>query len=69
MQEFHLAEDINEFDTCATCHPTGVEGAAGRLIKENPGLKYPLSLEEKASLVNDPSLLKVGPVTVEDRNP
>jgi len=69
MKVAHLAEDISEFDTCATCHPTGVEGEAGRLIEENPGLKYPLSLEEKASLVNDTSLLSIEPSSVEVKNP
>ncbi len=69
MQEVHLAEDISEFDTCSTCHPTGVEGEAGRLIEENPGLKYPLSLEEKASLVNDASLLSNEPSSLEVMNP
>jgi hypothetical protein len=46
-----------------------VEGEAGRLIEENPGLKYPLSLEEKASLVNDTSLLSIEPSSVEVKNP
>jgi mono/diheme cytochrome c family protein len=69
MKEVHLAEDIKEFDNCAICHPTGVEGEAGRLMDENPGLKYPLSLEEKASLVKDASLLKIQPSTVEGIKP
>jgi hypothetical protein len=46
-----------------------VEGEAGRLMDENPGLKYPLSLEEKASLVKDASLLKIQPSTVEGIKP
>ena len=62
-------EEISEFDTCATCHPTGVEGEAGKLIEENPGLKHPLSLEEKASLLNDASLLSSDPSSVEVMNP
>jgi hypothetical protein len=69
MKEVHLAEDIKECDNCAICHPTGVEGEAGRLMDENPGLKYPLSLEEKASLVKDASLLKIQPSTVEGIKP
>jgi mono/diheme cytochrome c family protein len=69
MKEVHLAEDIKEFDTCVTCHPTGVEGEAGRLIEENPGLKYPLSLEEKASLLKDAGLLSMNHEAAEVVNP
>ncbi len=53
MKEVHLAEDITEFDTCSACHPTGLEGEAAKMIEANPALKYPLSLEEKASLMKD----------------
>ena len=69
MKTVHMEEDITEFDTCATCHPTGVEGEAGRLLEENPGLKYPLSLEGKASLVSDPSLINDGLSTGDVANP
>jgi hypothetical protein len=55
MEEVHLAEDIKEFADCASCHPTGVEGEAGRLIEEKPELKYPSRLEEKAILINEVS--------------
>lgn len=69
MEEVHLAEEIVEFDQCVLCHPTGVEGEGGRLIDENPGLKYPLRLEEKASMLKDPSLLSMNQSAPEVVNP
>lgn len=60
MKEVHLAEDISEFANCATCHPTGVEGEAGRLMEEQPDLKYPSRLEEQAILINEVNLLNDG---------
>ena len=60
MEEVHLAEDIKEFDTCADCHPTGVEGEAGQLMEQQPELKYPSRLEEKAILINEVNNLNEG---------
>jgi mono/diheme cytochrome c family protein len=60
MKEVHLAEDIKEFDTCADCHPTGVEGEAGQLMEQQPELKFPSRLEEKAILINEVNDLKEG---------
>lgn len=60
MKEVHLAEDIKEFDTCADCHPTGVEGEAGQLMEQQPELKYPSRLEEKAILINEVNDLNEG---------
>jgi mono/diheme cytochrome c family protein len=60
MEEVHLAEDIKEFDTCADCHPTGVEGEAGQLMEQQPELKFPSRLEEKAILINEVNNLNEG---------
>lgn len=60
MKEVHLAEDIKEFDTCADCHPTGVEGEAGQLMEQQPELKFPSRLEEKAILINEVNDLNEG---------
>lgn len=69
MEEVHLAEDIKDFANCATCHPTGVEGEAGRLMEEQPELKYPLRLEEKALLINEVNSLLDHPLSTEISTP
>jgi len=37
MQEVHAEEAILEFENCAECHPTGLEGEAERLGKSRAG--------------------------------
>lgn len=59
MEEVHLTEEIKEFANCATCHPTGVEDEAGRLMEEQPELKFPNRLEEKASLIKGAELFNL----------
>ena len=68
MKEVHLAEDIKEFDTCADCHPTGVEGEARQIMEQQPELKHPSRLEEKAILINEVNDLNEG-VSVEVSTP
>lgn len=68
MKEVHLAEDIKEFDTCADCHPTGVEGEARQTMEQQPELKHPSRLEEKAILINEVNDLNEG-VSVEVSTP
>lgn len=69
MEEVHLAEDIKDFANCATCHPTGVEGEAGRLMEEQPELKFPSRLEEKAILIDEVNLKIDGSSTSEVSTP
>lgn len=59
MKEVHLAEEIKEFANCATCHPTGVEGEARQLMEDQPELKFPNRLEEKASLIKGAELFNL----------
>lgn len=67
MKEVHLAEEIKEFTNCATCHPTGVEGEARQLLEEQPELKFPNRLEEKASLIKGAELFNlVQPAEVDE---
>lgn len=68
MEEVHLAEDIKEFDTCADCHPIGVEGEARQIMEQQPELKHPSRLEEKAILINGVNDLNEG-VSVEVSTP
>lgn len=35
MEEFHLAENIIEYQVCADCHPTGQPGEAERMLDED----------------------------------
>jgi mono/diheme cytochrome c family protein len=45
METAHVKELIFEYADCARCHPTGVEGEADRLRKENPNLNGTLPLD------------------------
>ncbi len=52
METAHLAEGISDYAACATCHPTGVEGEAGRLRDEGLSPKGQASLWETSKLLN-----------------
>lgn len=56
METAHVAEKIFEYAECALCHPTGVEGEADRLRRENPNLNgmVPVEPSKGASLLSQP---------------
>lgn len=45
METAHLAEKIDAYDNCASCHPTGVSGEADRLRQMQPPQPSGRSLE------------------------
>ena len=52
METAHLAEGISDYATCASCHPTGVEGEAGRLRDEGLSPQGIANIWETSNLLN-----------------
>lgn len=54
MAEVHLAEGIEEYETCQTCHPTGHEGEAQLIMELNAFRPEPRNDEGEAPDTADP---------------
>jgi hypothetical protein len=52
METAHLAEGISDYAACTSCHPTGVEGEAGRLRDEGLSPKGTANIWETQKLLN-----------------
>lgn len=60
MQAVHEAEEIDDYDHCATCHPTGVADEAARMGYGVSGQKYRQALDQVGQTPTDPVALQIG---------